>query len=666
MRIVRSSLARRVVAFVAAAAIVHIAFYAGPMWWYSRPRVYPEAYEKAVGILKEEFGEKAVEKGLIAIPRQAISLPYEGQAYVSGGGQRLVIDLRPGRDSCVFGVSAESTAPVARVSFERARDLWAIAFYLRWSHAALRQNVSLEFGRPGYDMGKGMFVERTWLSRRVSTTELPQEQMINGQLCTYFGNLLPSTPDNGIHEAAWARLIETLRARGELSRPCAADESQDAMKQTIEACFPCADKWDVEIANSLLRTYAENARKADLRLLKRIEAGSKPSPEWLTRVPVIGQRIADWDERRREYQVLRGPSPPVWGATHLAGKSREEHFRILVAAALQKRGATYDDFSHYAAHKILSDTREREWQEYLADHYESVSAEDFMAVCLGDNRLTRIIAEDNQSKRQALAWGALYGSTGDRRYADRLEKAAFGAASPEKDKVDAALWLLPSLCKSDSNYDFAKLMRDMLARMTAAYEGMGSSIAYALESAGTPACDALLVEIVARPDGVLPNDFAASGEGQDLRWQAGNALARRATADIARALVPYVARGCREGEARIWGSAVGAIGKAGDDAAIQMLEAMAASGAYGAASPNEPQPVYAIRHALALRRVMTVPQPVPAYLALDGDARWSLSARDLAQLTTEQLKELLATDAAAEQRVRILSALLWKRTPEEL
>jgi len=657
------SIKKRVLIAVLAIAAVHTAFYAIPRWRYSRPRVYPQAYEKAVGILKEEFGEKAVEKGIFTIPREAISLPYEGQAYVAGGRERLIIDLRAGRDSYVFGVSTESSATVARVSFERARELWAVVHYLRRAHAALEPNVVLMLGYHQREVGKGAFIERTWLKRRVLTTELPRTMVINGQRSINLGDLLPPTPDNGIHEGAWAGLIAALRATGELSRPCGADESQDAIKRLIETCFPCADQWDVDILSSLLRTYAMNARKADVSLLKRIEAGSKPSPDWIRRLPVIGRRVYEWHESRMAYQVLRGPSAAVWGALHLAGRNSEEQFRILLNTVVQGPSAKVDDDSWRAALEILRETRLDEWQGYLADHYQSLSARiNEFSPRFGDDRLTRLVAEDNSSRQQPFAQAALLARAGDMRYAAALEEAALNSASTGTHKVTAALWALPSLCRSDPNYDFPKIATALLSRLSSAPTVQPSSIVGALENAGTPACDALLVKIVSEPDGVLPSEFVATRDGRELRGDAANALSHRANPEIARALIPFVARGNREGETWIWRSAVAIVAGSGDDTALKTLQEMAASGSYGAASRDEPNPAYIVTRALALRQLARAPQPVAAYLALDNETRWSLSARDLTQLTAEQLKELLYADAP-EQRVRILSALLQKRLP---
>jgi hypothetical protein len=426
----RKSLTKRIALALALVAAIHLAFYVAPRIRYSRARFYPESYAAALGVLNDAFGEKAVEKKIVALPLREIQVPYEGLAVIYDRQTPFLLWVNPSGTSYAFRPWRGKPVEVWSVSAEDARRAWAVFEYLSQPMATIPAHIVAGSIIDYSNTGLGAFVDTTWPPRRVTTTEPPREAVINGTRTADFreSRMLPNA-ENAIRTVAWASEVKALCAPGGPLRRCEGAQARAAMKAAIFAHFPCQGEWDYAIAAPLAYAYAQDAGIEDLPFLKRLAARRAPTPgsawpAWARNMPIAGAWLNELDMARHRY-LFYSFDDVIWRMENLDGKSDEDQYAILARKALAPPTGINDPYPPNRARWKLAERWPARWRGYLANHYEDVKGLIDGIEGQGPyDRLTALIAADASSEGRYRALAQIYLATGDTGALKRLEDAA--------------------------------------------------------------------------------------------------------------------------------------------------------------------------------------------------------------------------------------------------
>jgi len=532
------SMKKRILIAVLAIAAMHAAFYAIPRWWYSRPRVYPQAYEKAMGVLKEQFGEQAVEKGMAAIPRDKLAVPYEGRLVLvnetyDGNYQTLLYLRASGGESCLFHKDADHGVEAGRLSWERAREAWAEIAYIE----RLITHVPASIGAETPYAGSGS-TDFTWPHRRDVTWVTPYRR-------DSFGFLTDSiTPF--ARAAAWERLVDDARTSGELTAVTDCRPLMPAMSEMLGRSRPPASAFDTITLNMLLPTFAEHAGRRELSFLRRFFFPAPDPLALLRRLPLVGAFIKPRPQKpdKSPWPVVEGY---VWVIENLDGKSESEQ----VAALSAKANAALSTWQEDREWPAVWDTFQKRWPkqcaQYLAGNYGKVNSyirnapvvsEDLVAT---GGQLARIVADDSSSRLQVFANIVLFEETGNRVYIDRAQDIVVATNFAQEGSASRKLEDLVSFWERRRNaFDMEAFARRVLAKPAEEFYSAYWTISR-LGRIDDEGCTRALLDAALDPEKVLSKSLSPDNR-KYMRHCALDSLNPRRTREHEDELITYLDR----------------------------------------------------------------------------------------------------------------------------
>lgn len=698
----RISLKVKILLALGAITITHLLFYAVPRWWHSHPRFYPDAYAEAVGVLKEEFGEGAVEKGIVSIPKAPISVPYRGQAMLSGLPQRqmlyisltekdayIVVDPHPAPSNDVI-----HDFSAARLSPERARELWARFAYLEAAtgECDLVADTRDKLSREDYAL-KGTLYDYTWSRSNAAIGAMESTDSI-----------VANTMGDLVRDRLRARAVaDAAREYAPLlsDRPEVVATALEAM---IRASSPARNNADCTRIWCFVDAYAVHAEEKALPLLKEIR--SHRNGQWRTiaqGLPLVGAKLAQW--HRVGYEGVPDVSSDIWAIELLRGKTEQERLKAFEEAAFPKEGwgALYAaaqkaqpgtppfaalDRLFEAAGQVALRSPAR-WRDLLVEHYAEIPGYERGRYFLdepgqmsGDERYVRLIASDpammkevsgNGEPLQVLAMVRVYKATGDPAIPRALEQMARARMRSDAGTADFILGALVGLGVRDKAVvDAPRLAREMLGQMrsrgAACYWCTVEGMATCRDSEYVP----LLQELLSAPESVLGPECAGD-ERLTSRQVAAWALASIGGDAAHDVLLGYLESRAPENEWNVALASVEGLRQTGGARILPRLEAVLAREAanptivikqsnYGPLRPEEWLRLEDwLRRAVATLTTRSAADPAAAYLALDVRNRGAMWGEDLSQVfTIDQLKALLADDRCKDARPTILRAVCLK------
>jgi len=672
MRIARSPLARRIVAFAAAVVIVHMAFYAVPRWWYSRPRVYPEAYEKAVEALNGVVGPEAVERSVFSISRNPVSVPYRGYAMVfwaDGLADFLYIGA-PGDDS--FVIKAEfrysvRTVTARSLSWEKARSAWATLQYLCRTEPSFSGAVT---GQRYLVYDPSGFAYETWSSRKITTSA--DEPWLRDEP----GEASTSLVRASVRQLACSRVMRELYNSGapQVDRKAFSLAMADIIRKSLGATLQMMfERMSLEY---LIEPYASMAGKDALPALREIdnwhiqEADARRLVQWFQWAPILNSYL---ESRARRIGERQAPdvSGEIWAVTALDGKSKEEEVAALTKAAMS--GSTIG----WKAQVLLLSRWPEEWRIHLTDNYGSlpVGIRRIVPELESSDRITRLIADDASNSAQWYAASILCKGN-ERELLARLEKIAIahldavararGARMATKVDLRGLMQALFDTCKSGSSASEARsLARRLFSRPSPGpwtdwtYEEMLKGVAASDSESAT----AMLADILNAPETMLNAEYAASF-GRGLRVKAVAALRNRDTQAARDALLAYLKGSHTRAEWKVTSAVVDAAGDSGDDRALPILEEMLVRCPAPGPDTDESVPgpsgvsIRTLRRAIVAIHVANAANRVESFASLDTADQRSARQESLAwRFSTNELRTLLADDRCRAARAAIYNAL---------
>jgi len=543
------SLRKRIFIAVTAIAVIHLAFYVGPRWWYTRPRFYPKGYEKAVSILKEEFGEAAVERGVFSIPKDAVVVPYKGFAKVQDTLSRTEFHVYLAGDGAYFYFDGlrgkEWVALAARTTAETGRDAWAELAYLE--RTVIRGDITPDCEIQTYGTYT-VFCDRVRLDRGVENGSYDAMERMHEErgVISYAKSELRARAVRAILEANSAVFASE------------AEQRREVLRAILGASVPPRSSWDRERILRLAGAYGEIAGEGDLGTLRRLKSAQFVRPwYWFAyRLPVIGT----WLEAKRGLAGYVGVGPMavaprsdhlmsyvnldghIWAVEALAGKSSAERLRVLSETAFGSGRPDNLTIVHEAG-KRLAREFPQEYGDLLAGNFrpfydESKIAADpswWAKTIAADEPLARLIAAEPYRGAEPSVCAALYRMTGDKSYLDRLKDVV--RARIGRDRSRAAMRaLLDAYAKDRSLVDIPEFAREVLGVISLTTEGegrdplkalwLGTNMIDFMIPADDSRCVEILSELVNEPEKVLEAAFAQSPRGRTLWAEAAKALGR--------------------------------------------------------------------------------------------------------------------------------------------
>jgi len=653
MRIARSPLARRIVAFVAAVVIVHAAFYAGPRWWYSRPRVYPQAYEKAVEALKEVVGPAAVERGVFAIAKEPVWVPYEGRAVVKGSPSLVVCLAAPGRDSYLIWDNDSGGSKAAWISRAQAEEAWAAFQYLHTATAAFPGMVPSQANVGVNEIG---FVDATWYYPAIWTSA---REAAGGT---------SSIPEDSVRHFAYRRLAKELSKGHKVAG--GNEMLAPALTALVTPCIVPQNDVDKEILDRYIGEYAHTAGRGALGALKKIDSRNRRGmhaldlsnrhPKW--------KILDDWlTERAHRMSDLIGPDVAqlIQEVNGVKGRSDEECEEILKKSLQSGR---YWDWETATAWGTLSDRSPAKLLAVLADNYRPGTANiaTLPPFAGPGDRIVKLIAEDPTNPARGDAALILFRATHDKRYVDTIKDAAMAAAYGGR-WMDAgrAHYVLANVLAAHKEYpdavDLEAFTGTLLQSANPQYVDNMRFIAGALGDASAGATP-VLANLLDRPETIIPASYGAAGDL--IRAEAAKALGRIASAGAADALMACLDGSKREANQAVARAAVDALGDVGDVRALPILEKIldgfgpADTSANSSDTDSQPLTRTVVHRAILMIEVKAAQDPCARFLSLAEADRSLFSAADLARrFSADQLRMLLPDDRCRDSRVRVYSAL---------
>jgi len=673
------SLRKRIAAAVIAIAVIHLAFYAGPRWWYGRARVYREAYDEATGIIEEQFGEKAVADGVVSIPDEPVSVPYKGQTLWDNSNWWPALNVfigGPDGDSWVVfgrevrGCALEVTA--ARTSWQRARGIAAVFAYL--------DRVRVETGEPASPGGPDQS------PMAIADLTGPVQQT--------------------------AKMREALRVvtAPDLEFTGARDVVVKALGDIVRASLPPRSDADFFRLTRFLARQRELAGKESLESLKRIEAlvaRQAARPPVLYRIPFLGKAMKIRDERTAFLRSVWEHLPyEIWAIeSGFEARPEEEQTAFLLKMAFPGPSAAPALLPDYAARDLLERRYPEALANYYAEHYADTKGREDRNPLVhsraewidmpGVRRLLRLVAADGSSAFQPEACMLLYLATSHGFLITTLKKTAKEETFTNETRAVEALRGLAEIYGLDSGaFDAAAFYRELLSEMTRprpAPPGAPFSTPPPVDAAGhwvnidrevfhvmTDRRDAaflpLLDDCLNSPEKVFRAEAPVSSYMRELRRYAAEALGRYGSAEAAEILIRHLSRFRLTEGPDLARAAIRSLGSIGRPEALPVLEGLRddAIKVREEAQKGPPSGVYMgeslpddLDETIRLLELKSASDPVSYYLEALDNRPIPLNTRALHDvMSAEQLKALLADDKCRTPRAIILWALVSKNSSE--
>jgi hypothetical protein len=640
MKTARLTLRKRIIIAVAAIAVIHTVFYVVPRLWLTRLHVDEEAYLDAVEVLTREFGPAAVEKGVVRIPRCALSVPWSGtllaasrfwpeQMWLHMGARECFVVRAAYRGASAADMYASARARkrpvdvnVVQVSRRDARRIWARFEYL--DRAEVAYGVPLKIECTEY---------RPCLSR-VDTT-WPFASAVERDEAKETGDWYVT---RSVREMLRAREMGRIAGMRGHHWPGDAEVARLAIRSLMTKALPPRCQTDKQCVIALLPPYVRMEGAEALPLVEEIERLKVPSR--------TGQRMLRIPFLQGLWKALAAPEWPDgpdtsgerWLIKTLDGKTDAERMKVLEAEAFDAPGTSLQQAARARAY--LAENRPEEWRALVMRHSDALSFGDqyefARAGMAPEGWGTSGRSAEELRWRSPADWARISLIIGDRRDVEMLRGSIFEKLDERYTRIGMELGALSAICEAspeeaDASVEF---VREALSR------GGGGSEAQSRRSLAThllrigalsPRYASQLCEACFdRPETAL-GGFAEGDYIRALRSTAGD-FARRADADAAMAMRRFYERAGR---------------KADEDAA--------ATGG----SPILLRAVLAaeIRNARDAKAFLLALPPEESRQVF-SDALWSRFSR-------EEMKELVTDDRLAVMRKRIIEALADLRHAED-
>jgi len=681
------SMKKRVLIAIVAIAAVHAAFYAIPRWWYSRPGVCPEAYENAISLLKEDFGAASVERGIVAIPKTPISVPYRGVSYCFSSARNVELYIRiAGDQSWILHIDWHGVVRAKRVSFAKARQLWALFTYLDSADTTCARGPVPQDSR--ISLAADYLADRTWpwSSRKdkyEDTVGLYDERPLTAIVREIArGAAIRNLP---VSDDGW------LRDR----------EAGPAIEAIIRASLPPRSDWDRMRIGCLADYYLHTAGRHALPLLRKIDAcNHKSFPAFCYKLPLIGKMLqARFDAGQID---INSASPYLRVLATLEGKSNDGQFAALVKIAFpdaregaagggSAREAAMASDDKWAARYTLGRGWPAKWRDLLVENYGKLTSLDkkyFLPSnnpgIPGDERFVRMVADDaalaqskdfDEVEARVHAVADIYRMTKDAAAIARLKDIVTHEKAANPAAAGMAMAALIDLYSNDRG------VGDMPAfAMEALRSGLGSVVPDEAHSNQPRNICERILQIVGRgrSEGFIPLLAAILNEpermfGADCGEAEKRVLAERAAMALgeypctasADALVRFLDRPAAE-NGPVERAAVASLRKMGGAEALGALERMRhrleerplTTGATGTAADDHRIMSDNLQRAMLLINIRSAGSPRDRYASLSAAERSVITCADLRScFGLGDLQALLVDESCAEAKVKVMTAI---------
>ena len=674
-------------ATIAAVTAIHATAYLVPRLWHERARLYPGAYEKAVRILKEEFGDAAVARGVITIPRGRVVAPYRGTVDVS---LMTVVLSPPGESSWVVARHFDAVLPyctVGRISREKAKGIWVTLSYLGSAEVAgTPPVVPATFDLRAFE--PAVFSDRSFQGVARDRRGCEKVSVANGSIEAAVRGLLQRrlSEDGVAHEG-----VVTSRNERDLC---------EGLKALIEQCLPPRGPADGQCVEVPLEDYTFTQGRGALGYLRAVSKymSDRPSPfAALQRLPWVGGAIRRWQTARKQSHRRLTTYYPVDDLIRFVevsdGKDKSELRDTLVDAAFansatpgsedwermtdaQRAGAYRKNF----ARSVLRTKWPDKWPYLMLLYSGRLSRESKTAnpshkrdTLSPDDFFLAMLALDEDDNVKGEASDTPDRLTRDPQYVRLLKETAEKRArrgSGTAVRADASVWLGSVYSKGYDVGDIDAYIRRVLRRDDLAREKWRAC--YLINAVGGTSASGLvplLAGIVNEPEKVFRDDLPADTR-LEIREAAAGALTRIGDASAVDAAIRFLSRPITYQEDLIVYMLVNGLGDAGEKRALTILGGLRTTG------PPPPRGLTleprqwdtddeCVRTAIIKITIKNTPNRAECFASMSARDRRLMTVSDLTRLfTRDELVTLLADPRCQGERAEILSAFLLQRQAE--
>jgi hypothetical protein len=343
-----------------------------------------------------------------------------------------------------------------------------------------------------------------------------------------------------------------------------------------------------------------------------------------------------------------------------------------------------------SARRVLATKFRSTWRDLLVEKYSELDEGGKLnyvpprGMMDGDARFCVLVAEDPTAPERMAACAQAYLLTGDEELIAKMRAYALDLSETGAEVAADAIGELLKLYHEDNSIgDIPALAREILARPEA-YESWprrgpppGGDVQVASRIIGNlapedPECEELLLDILSRPEKVLPPGMDPSEARRRVAWEVGE----RGWPGAVDALIAGLNLGGPTPHKTLERAITNALVEIGDAQALPMLEA-----ALEIEKANHSEPLddplsrrprtyeEHLRRAIACLTVATAADPVGTFGRLGPDRRlvepWVIAKA----MTKDELQGLLASDADEAVRTRLFIAIYadgdWQRLLSE-
>jgi len=680
---------RAVILAVAACAVACALSCIVPRLWCSRPRFYADAYADATALLKQEFGDAAVSRGVISIPKDAIVVPWRAEAATYSALIDASAFVSVNSRSYLVRHLRNKAVECARVPRQDARRAYAVLAYIDRVRTDGGDALVAALGDGLYfNVGGSELSDRSWPwlnAKRV--VQLPPSEPFSMRLEPVNPMLSTSNAPKQISELvcdmARARFIESLDASREGAFSQGGKVAFAALDAVMRPAVPPLNKWDRLRLESLENDYLASGGRKALPLLKTICAGPPyPWYTFLARVPVFRSILKFQRPEHRFWPVSSDIYGGIWALEQVDGRSDAEQMSLLAAAAfpnshqaiVSARSGPEGLGRMRKARALLQQRFPDKWRALLVEKYAALPDANYPLISWddkeyflipanpvpGDETVLQLLAADTSTVARMRAYAQLHALTHAAACIRALEDAVMSSLNHDPHAACAAIDALAGVYKRDpAAFDMLAFARTVLASITGGREneGQGVSVVNGIEAIAGAEFVPLLSDVLCDPDRVF-SPLCGKDTRHYIQQRAALALAH-APGDVAfKTLTGYVVRDYPDSDLPVTYDAVSALAMRGDPRAIPALRVVAARGANKPAFPYDSDAPAHARRAMISIGVKNAPSPSEAFAVLPPEDRAIFACRELPYfLSKSDLMTLLADDRTRPNRAAILATL---------